>query len=720
MNRFKILSVLLVMAVGLFGYGCSPEPVDELTSDGLDKEMVENYEFDKDDFIVLDHVEGFDKGAYFANGNQFFVNFHEGTDKVKQQMAFVKVDGQLTPVYIEMDKNEFPYFILCGDTWVHITDYNDYTMDFVVNRADSFQVYVNDVEHGIQFHADSRGWRENNFIRNTVGIGSMVIGGVEMFLGTGGIVVGAGAEAPTGGLSTAVVVGGVVATLGGYSDFLSGWDLIVNHDDKVFTQALADKLVDVSYRNLKGSLEDAIDKEGTTMDKLDVMLEKQDAYGEGEVQNAGDLKKLPFSKKVGLAKLLLGFMDDLFGKTRTEYQMLVEFYSQLSVMTEFEHKLTDKSTYISGYFYIPTVKGLEKTSYTTGAVMYEKNNPKNRFSLTKPTKVDGSTYYFYFDGLKDNTVYEYFVYFRDDARMLHRMGDTHMLRTQENAEKQILSQFYRDTNGDNWTNNTNWCTGEPLSEWYGIKVNEAGKVVSINLKGNNLGSVADGEYRTSPSLSDLACLTSLNLDNNAINGLTIQNCGNLDNVTFNNTFDGESDLRHDLFNVKVIGGKKLGGVWCMETSTSLVVKNTNLTGSISYYDGLESLTIDGCDFGDHTIWAGNCKNLTITNTKAHSVDGDAENCTITGGYFHHCGVHADYLSFINSTTYDTWFARTEKSMRLINSRCAVICGGDFTDSCSITVSGTYLDRPNWDDEDSNTYNFSCTGASWYKQFEYND
>ena len=62
----------------------------------------------------------------------------------------------------------------------------------------------------------------------------------------------------------------------------------------------------------------------------------------------------------------------------------------------------------------------------------------------------------------------------------------------------------------------------------------------------------------------------------------------------------------------------------------------------------------------------------------------------------------------------------EKSMRLINSRCAVICGGDFTDSCSITVSGTYLDRPNWDDEDSNTYSFSCTGASWYKQFEYND
>lgn len=717
MSKFKFFNVLLIMITALFCYSCD---IEELLNKEDEEELENNesIEFYEQDFIVVDNAEDWDKGIYFANGNQFFVNFHEGTQKVKQQMAFVTTEGQLTPVYVEMDVNEFPYFIVCGDTWIHITDYNEQTMDFVINKADKYMALGREVEHNIEIGARSRGWRENNFVRNVIGVTSMVIGGAEVVLGSIATVGGAVTEAPTGGLSTAVIAGGILSTLGGVGDFSNGWDMIMNYDNKVFTQEQADKLADLSYSQLKKNLENGMSAEDATMNILDQMFEIQDAYQEGDVKNGEELKKLPLNKKLGLAKALLGIMDHLFGKTRTEYQMLCEFYCNLFVVTEHAHNVTEESACVDGWFYIPSVQGLENMEYATGAVVYEKENPNNRWNIEKPTYIAENSYHYKVEGLKENTEYEFFVYFLDKTHMLHRFGDTQYFYTKENMEKNILVSFYKDTNGDGWKNNTNWCSDKPLSEWYGIQVNEKGRVVSINLSGNNLTSITTEEgYSNEPALYDLPCLTFLNLDNNLLSGLILENCGNLDNVTFNNCFHGKGALRHDLFNVKVIGGTSIGGVNCNEVSTSLVVKNITMTGEIDYHQGLESLTVEGCDFGERSILWGNFNTVNITNTKANSVDGNAVNCTINGGYFHHCGVNADHLSFINSTTYDTWYAHANKTMKLVNSHCAVICGGDFEESCSITVSGTYLDRPNWHDDDSGTYNFSCSGSNWYKMFE---
>lgn len=716
MNKLKIFNVLLVMTTILCCYSCDNKKDELIPDDGNEK--VENYVFDSNDFVMLDGAEDWDKGAYFANGNQFFFNFHKGTQKIKQQMAFVKTDGQLTPVYVEMDENEFPYFILCGDTWIHITDYNEQTLDYVVNKADTLKVFCNDVEHDLQIQAQSRGWRENNFVRNVVGVASIIIGGIEVGLGVTATVGGVITEAPSLGASTAAVIGGIVSTMGGASDYATGMNMIFNYDKNEFTQALADKLVDVSYSQLKKNLEESMSIDDAAMNTLDQMFEKQDAYQEGDFKGNEDLKKLPFNKKLGLAKVLLGVMDNMFGKTRTEYQMLCEYYCNLTVMTEYAHDITDSSAYVDGFFYIPEVEGLEDTEYVTGAVVFESQNPTNRWNVEVPSKTDGGSKSYYFEGLKENTVYEYFVYFQDKTHMLHRFGTTGYFNTNENQERRILVDFYKETNGDTWTNNTNWCSDKPLAEWYGITVNDKGRVVSINLAGNNLTSVETEEgYSNSPSLSNLTSLTSLNLDNNAISGLYLQNCGNLDNVTFNNCFSGKGSLYHDLFNVKIIGGKSLGGVFAWESGTSLVVKDITMTGGIEYNGGLETLTVEGCDFGENSILWGGYNNVNITNTKAHSVDGTITNCTISNSYLHHCGVNAEHLNFINSTTYDTWYAQTSKTMKLINSSCATICGGDFSDACSITVSNTYLYRPNWNDDDSGTYNFSCNGSNWGKMFE---
>ena len=54
-------------------------------------------------------------------------------------------------------------------------------------------------------------------------------------------------------------------------------------------------------------------------------------------------------------------------------------------------------------------------------------------------------------------------------------------------DKAVLIALYNATGGDNWTNNTNWCTDKPLNEWYGIGVDPTiGRVNTIILADNNL------------------------------------------------------------------------------------------------------------------------------------------------------------------------------------------------------------------------------------------
>lgn len=55
------------------------------------------------------------------------------------------------------------------------------------------------------------------------------------------------------------------------------------------------------------------------------------------------------------------------------------------------------------------------------------------------------------------------------------------------SDREILIALYNATNGDNWTENTNWCSDKPVNEWYGIGVDEmTGKINSISLSWNNL------------------------------------------------------------------------------------------------------------------------------------------------------------------------------------------------------------------------------------------
>ena len=53
-------------------------------------------------------------------------------------------------------------------------------------------------------------------------------------------------------------------------------------------------------------------------------------------------------------------------------------------------------------------------------------------------------------------------------------------------QTEALKKFYEATNGDGWSNNTNWLSDKPLNEWYGIWTDENGMVKEISLSYNNL------------------------------------------------------------------------------------------------------------------------------------------------------------------------------------------------------------------------------------------
>ena len=83
------------------------------------------------------------------------------------------------------------------------------------------------------------------------------------------------------------------------------------------------------------------------------------------------------------------------------------------------------------------------------------------------------------------------------------------------TDRDVLIALYDATDGDNWTNNTNWCSDKPLSEWYGVYVNEIrdeNEVIYLSLSNNNLvGSLPE-------EIGYLVNLQGLDLDDNRLIG----------------------------------------------------------------------------------------------------------------------------------------------------------------------------------------------------------
>ena len=85
---------------------------------------------------------------------------------------------------------------------------------------------------------------------------------------------------------------------------------------------------------------------------------------------------------------------------------------------------------------------------------------------------------------------------------------------QGNAEsdRRVLEGLYDATGGPGWTDNTNWKTSAPLSEWHGVATDDDGQVRRLRLGRNGLTGPIPG------ALGDLARLEELWLQENRLTG----------------------------------------------------------------------------------------------------------------------------------------------------------------------------------------------------------
>jgi len=91
-------------------------------------------------------------------------------------------------------------------------------------------------------------------------------------------------------------------------------------------------------------------------------------------------------------------------------------------------------------------------------------------------------------------------------------------------DKRILTTFFEATSGLAWTRSDNWLTDTPAEDWYGVGVDDNGRVAHLDLSRNRLsGSIP-------PQLGDLRHLQSIALFNNALTGHVPEELSHLDRL----------------------------------------------------------------------------------------------------------------------------------------------------------------------------------------------
>jgi Leucine-rich repeat (LRR) protein len=140
------------------------------------------------------------------------------------------------------------------------------------------------------------------------------------------------------------------------------------------------------------------------------------------------------------------------------------------------------------------------------------------------------------------------------------------------ADSLALVALYDSTNGENWIDNTNWLSVQPVSTWFGISVAND-RVSEINLSLNNLvGTIP-------PMLATLTGLTSLDLEQNEISGPFPQEVLSLTELT-------ELNIRNNGF-----FGSIPSNIDTLKNLTTLLLFNNPLTGHLpSTLGNLTNLT----------------------------------------------------------------------------------------------------------------------------------
>ncbi|MCB0487759.1 MAG: T9SS type A sorting domain-containing protein [Cyclobacteriaceae bacterium] len=154
-------------------------------------------------------------------------------------------------------------------------------------------------------------------------------------------------------------------------------------------------------------------------------------------------------------------------------------------------------------------------------------------------------------------------------------------------DKTALIALYNATDGDNWSNNTNWITNPDVSTWFGVTV-FGDRVRFLKLITNNLTGTLPTE------LGDLDALFVLDISNNNLSGSIPESIGNLEELA-------TLALRQNgLFSGTSLTGQIPESIGNLTNLTQLDLGQNDLSGEIPStllnLTQLESLDISGNGF----------------------------------------------------------------------------------------------------------------------------
>lgn len=142
-----------------------------------------------------------------------------------------------------------------------------------------------------------------------------------------------------------------------------------------------------------------------------------------------------------------------------------------------------------------------------------------------------------------------------------------------------LIQIYKDTDGDNWTNNENWCTDEPIENWYGVHSSGQGKYEIILPENNLTGTFS----LSSPDIM------GLELRNNSLTAINVGDCTNLEHF-------GYSGNPLTLLDISKCNSLQNFHLFDLPQLKTFKARQNSKVTSLSFYNSsLEVLDVNGCE-----------------------------------------------------------------------------------------------------------------------------
>ncbi|MBA7614839.1 hypothetical protein ES703_22113 [subsurface metagenome] len=207
---------------------------------------------------------------------------------------------------------------------------------------------------------------------------------------------------------------------------------------------------------------------------------------------------------------------------------------------------------------------MDTESVPTTLVDSTSDNAIGETTITITGLTVGTTYYFRVKAVDAGLIES--VDFSNEVNMTPAL---YSLKTDSLA----LVELYNATDGDNWTNKTDWLTG-PVSSWYRVTVTD-GRVAEVKPSGNNLSGTIPS------SIGDLVNLTILRLETNRLSGAVPTEIDSLTSLTDLRLSDNQLTAIPDEINNLI----QLQYLYLKNNQLVALPDLTALTSTLIYVDG---------------------------------------------------------------------------------------------------------------------------------------